>query len=113
MLVNGLLLTRDLFKMAYEKTIKPLNGSNIYTPTPYIKPNLRREECLVDHLLEKKDCTRVTQFRKTMTCSNYLETGHIARTRKNEKKDLPPKLVKPKGRSRVNIPKPTTIRRGS
>ncbi|XP_024985433.1 uncharacterized protein LOC112521035 [Cynara cardunculus var. scolymus] len=95
--------TKDIFKMAYEKTIRPLNGSNMWTPTPYPKPNPPKERIMPGRPSIKRkrsesesESTRVTRSGKTMTCRNCLETGHNARTCKNEKKNPPPKLVKPK-----------------
>ncbi|XP_024969759.1 uncharacterized protein LOC112509126 [Cynara cardunculus var. scolymus] len=112
--------TKDLFKMTYENTIRPLNGSNMRTPTPYLKPNPPKERRMPGRPSIKRkrsesesQGTRVTQSGKTMTCSNCLKTGHNARTCKNEKKNPPSKLVKPKGRPNLNIPKPTITRRSN
>ncbi|KAI3733776.1 hypothetical protein L6452_13232 [Arctium lappa] len=95
--------TKDLFKMTYENTIRQLNGSNMWTPTPYIKPNPPKERRMSGRpsIIRKRpesesQSTRVTQSGKAMTRSNCLETGHNARTCKKEKRDPPPKPVKPK-----------------
>lgn len=111
---------KDLFKMAYEHHIKPLNGSNMWIPTPFTKPTPPRERRMPGRPSIKRkrsesesQVTRVSKSGKTMTCRNCLEKGHNARTCKNEKKDPPPKPVKPKGRPRLNIQKPTMSRRSS
>lgn len=116
----GKWFTKDIFKMAYEKNIRPLNGSNMWIPTSFIKPTPPKERRMPGRPSIKRkrsesesQGTRVTRSGKTMTCRNCLEKGHNARTCKNEKKDPPPKPVKPTGRPRLNIPKPTTTRRSS
>lgn len=88
--------TKDIFKMAYANSIRPLNGSNMWTPTPYIKPNPPKERRMPGRPSIKRkrsesesQSSRVTQSGKTMTCNNCLEKGHNARTCKNEKKDPP------------------------
>ena len=67
--------TKDIFKMAYENAIRLLNGSNIWTPTPYMKPNLPKERRMPGRPpikrkrseSESQGTTRVTQFGKAMT----------------------------------------------
>ncbi|XP_024962749.1 uncharacterized protein LOC112502947 [Cynara cardunculus var. scolymus] len=51
--------TKDLFKMTYENTIRPLNGSNMWTPTPYIKPNPPKERRMPGRPSNKRKKIRI------------------------------------------------------
>ena len=102
--------SKENFKKSYSSNIKPVNGSNLWSQTGFIKPlpplarrmpgrpTTKRKR----HASEQEgrfSSTRVFVPR-TVRCGKCLEYGHNQKSCKNEKKPVVPLLPKKRGRPR-------------
>ncbi|XP_021996103.1 uncharacterized protein LOC110893298 [Helianthus annuus] len=99
-------LKKDMFRVAYKYPIKPLRGSTFWPKTDDIKPLPPNERRMPGRPAVKRKRSTDEKEKKNpkvgigrkMSCQNCYEMGHNVRSCKNEKKDPPPKVKRPKGR---------------
>nr|KAJ0213360.1 hypothetical protein LSAT_V11C400179270 [Lactuca sativa] len=93
---------KDKFLTTYESNILPVNGNNMWEPTPYTKPlppierRMSGRPCMKRkrHVSEHQD--------RTVQCQNCMQMGHNKVSCKNPSVQPTPKPKKKIGRPRLN-----------
>nr|KAJ0199595.1 hypothetical protein LSAT_V11C600305390 [Lactuca sativa] len=105
--------SKEKFRQCYSTNIEPVNGSNLWAQTEYIKtlppmsrrmpgrPATKRKR----HASEKESMFLTTKVKvaRTTRCGNCLEYGHNKRACKNERKQYVPPPPKKTGRPRNHL----------
>ncbi|CAH1412942.1 unnamed protein product [Lactuca virosa] len=102
--------SKDKFRQCYSTNIEPVNGSNLWAQTEYIKPLPPMSRRMPGrpatkrkrHASEKESEFSTTKVKvaRTTRCGNCLEYGHNKRACKNERKQYVPPPPKKTGRPR-------------
>ncbi|GJV05270.1 multidrug resistance-associated protein 5 [Tanacetum coccineum] len=89
-------------KKAYNHYIYPLHGSDQWPETNYIPPLPPKARRMPGRNASESNgsSNRVGRHGRMMTCKNCYETGHNKRGCTNERRDPPPKEVRPKGKQK-------------
>ncbi|CAH1427469.1 unnamed protein product [Lactuca virosa] len=102
--------SKEKFRQCYSTNIEPVNGSNLWAQTEYIKPLPPMSRRMPGrpatkrkmHASEKESKFSKTKVKvaRTTRCGNCLEYGHNKRACKNERKQYVPPPPKKTGRPR-------------
>ncbi|CAI9280098.1 unnamed protein product [Lactuca saligna] len=110
---------KDKFLTTYEYNILPVNGSNMWEPTPYTKPlppierRMPGRPCMKRkrHVSKHQDrFSQVSSKGRAIQCQNCMQMGHNKVSCKNPSVQPTPKPKKKIGRTRLN-PKLTNCTR--
>nr|KAJ0222418.1 hypothetical protein LSAT_V11C200065270 [Lactuca sativa] len=102
---------KDKFLATYESNILPINGSNMWEPTPYTKPlppverMMQGRPCMKRkrHVSEHQGrFSQVSSKGRTIQCQNCIQMGHNKVSCKNPLVKPTPKPKKKIGRPRLN-----------
>ncbi|KAJ9547110.1 LOW QUALITY PROTEIN: hypothetical protein OSB04_019653 [Centaurea solstitialis] len=111
----------EFHKGKVARCLQIFHTTGTWKPTPHIKPlppkdrrmpgrpSVKRKK----HPSENDDYPsrrNKKSIGREMTCQNYHEKGHNKKTCTKQKSDPPPKLVKPRGRPRINVHLPASVR---
>nr|KAJ0211985.1 hypothetical protein LSAT_V11C400185510 [Lactuca sativa] len=112
---------KDKFLATYEFNILPVNGSNMWEPTPYTKPlppvkrRMAGRPCMKRkrHVSEHQDrFSQVSSKGRTVQCQNFMQMGHNKVSSKNPSFKPTPNPKKKIGRPRLNPELTNCTRRG-
>ncbi|CAH1440277.1 unnamed protein product [Lactuca virosa] len=102
--------SKEKFRQCYSTNIEPVNVSNLWAQTEYIKPLPPMSRRMLGrsaakrrrHASEKESKFSTTKVKvsRTTRCGNCLEYGHNKRACRNERKQYVPPLPKKTGRPR-------------